>query len=549
MIPNVRKGGDMYGLINYLQGEGRANEHENPHVVAGDDFLTAWYATEGLEKASVKEITDYLEEPRRLFGTKVTTQVSEQDPETGAKRVTGYKDAHVWHCSLSLSVEEGNLGDERWQTIADDFMDEMGFTEASGKAPCRWVAIHHGVSSNGNDHIHIAASLVREDGTRWDGRYLDFKRAQEACRELEAKHGLMPVEGSRASIAERGEQPAERYQAARAGLERTAPKQMAEQVRSAAVASSSEAEWIRRVRAEGVVLKPVFAKGSTDVITGYRAALKPDQYGGKLAFYGGGTLGKDLSLPRLREGWEAPTLEQAQEASAEWQAAFRGKPPATAGRESRKLAPTAPQVAAEHLGAMNARLGQIPLHDREGWSRAASDISGALSAWAKYDKTNATELRSAAAVVARSAQVRRPADPSHARGKASSMATAFLFAAAKPKDRTKIAAARLVQELARAAAALRDYHRAAGHLRQAQSLHTEVVQRLERIPFTGYMQDQDSQPVQAMAARNASDAQTPGQRTGTTLTKQQGFPLPRPLAPPRRPEHVRTSEGERDVSR
>jgi hypothetical protein len=36
----------------------------------------------------------------------------------------------------------------------------------TGKADCRWVAVRHGLSTNGNDHIHIAVSLVREDRTK-----------------------------------------------------------------------------------------------------------------------------------------------------------------------------------------------------------------------------------------------------------------------------------------------------------------------------------------------------------------------------------------------
>ena len=31
----------MAGLMVYLAGPGRANEHENPHVVAGDDTALA----------------------------------------------------------------------------------------------------------------------------------------------------------------------------------------------------------------------------------------------------------------------------------------------------------------------------------------------------------------------------------------------------------------------------------------------------------------------------------------------------------------------------
>ena len=72
----------------------------------------------------------------------------------------GYKHADVWHCSLSLRAEEGALTDQQWGDIANDFVDAMGFTEASGKAQCRWAAINHGTSENGNHHIHIAVSLA-----------------------------------------------------------------------------------------------------------------------------------------------------------------------------------------------------------------------------------------------------------------------------------------------------------------------------------------------------------------------------------------------------
>ena len=82
---------------------------------------------------------------------------------------------HVSHCSLSLSASAGALSDEHWQDMAAEFMDEMRFTEASGKALALWVAIHHGRSAAGNDHIHVAVSVVREGGTRWDGRYRDSR--------------------------------------------------------------------------------------------------------------------------------------------------------------------------------------------------------------------------------------------------------------------------------------------------------------------------------------------------------------------------------------
>jgi len=122
-------------------------------------------------------------------------------------------DAGLLDCLARLTVELG-----RFPSAPDLRMRhrvQMGFTEASGKAPIRWVAIHHGVSTNGNDHIHIAATILREDGTRWDGRFNDYKTAQTAARAIEAKYGLATVAGREFGTAVRGEKPAERAQAAR----------------------------------------------------------------------------------------------------------------------------------------------------------------------------------------------------------------------------------------------------------------------------------------------------------------------------------------------
>lgn len=55
----------------------------------------------------------------------------------------------------------------------------MGFSEASGKAARRWVAVCHCVSTNGNDHLHSAVSLVREDGTKQ--RLITTSRGRSGC--------------------------------------------------------------------------------------------------------------------------------------------------------------------------------------------------------------------------------------------------------------------------------------------------------------------------------------------------------------------------------
>lgn len=155
-----------------------------------------------LDAATAREIGVALDTPRLAYSVEVTRQVGVADPETGEvhnDRVA----ADVWHCPLSLRAEEGQLSDEQWGTIAQQFVDRMGFTEASGKAPCRWVAVRHGLSKNGNDHVHIAVSLVREDGTKAT-THNDFKRAQELYRTLEAEHGLMPLDSRDRGMGERG---------------------------------------------------------------------------------------------------------------------------------------------------------------------------------------------------------------------------------------------------------------------------------------------------------------------------------------------------------
>jgi hypothetical protein len=350
--------------------------------VAGDRHLTAWHGAEILDEDSAHEIAGYLDKPRRVYGTEVRAQVTEADPDTGEKRVTGHKPQHVWHCSLSIRADEGPLGDERWQAIADDFAAAMGFTEP-GKAPCRWVAIHHGASKAGNDHVHFVASMVREDGTKWSS-WRDFPRAQAACRELERTYGLERVDGRAHGVGERGEKPAERARADRAGDTLTRPQRLTERLRRAAVAASCEDEWIRRCRRDEVVLKPYFAKGTTDVVRGYKAALKPADRDERLVFYAGGKLARDLSLPRLRELWGPASVDDAQRASDEWQACFRGQPTVHAGPETWPAQADAAQRAAVRLHEMREQLASA---DPRGWADAARDVSAALGARRAWTRT------------------------------------------------------------------------------------------------------------------------------------------------------------------
>lgn len=424
VIPNITQGDRMAGLMIYLAGPGRANEHEEPHLVAGDSALMAWHDDNELNRDAALDIANALDRAKQFFDTDVD-------------------DGHVFHCSLSLAAEEGQFSDERWGAIADDFMKEMDFTEDGGKAPARWVAVRHGPSKNGNDHIHIVASMVRDDGTKWNGWKSKYK-SQQAARTLEKKYGLNAVGNLR---AERGFTPAEQSKAIRQGLPEVERHSLARKVRVCAGASTDEAEFVRRARQEGVLVRPRYAAGRTDVVTGYSVAERPRK-GERAVWFGGNSLGRDLALPKLRAEWES-TPESATSAVAEWNAAARNRRPVRPGREMLQPSAELWSKYAIDVSSLREKLAPIPHDDHAAWAQAARETSAGFGAWSKRIEPTPGPLADAARELAKSAQLRRyPARPAvslpSARG-----ATMILLAATSKSDRA--AYALMFQQLAQTA--------------------------------------------------------------------------------------------------
>lgn len=198
MIPNITRGGRAQGLMAYLVGGGRHNEHQDQRLIAGDDRVTfAVSPGTALNAASAFELAALLDEPARAFGTKVVVPEYAKDAdsgdfvldESGKKIRVGERDAHVWHCSLALRSDERTVSDQEWERIAHSFVERMGFVDPDGRNSSRWVAVHHGASAKGNDHIHIAVQLVTEAGNK-ASVHNDFHRAQKTCRALEREYGL-----------------------------------------------------------------------------------------------------------------------------------------------------------------------------------------------------------------------------------------------------------------------------------------------------------------------------------------------------------------------
>ncbi|MEV7649110.1 relaxase/mobilization nuclease domain-containing protein [Arthrobacter sp. NPDC089319] len=498
MIPNITRGSRMTGLILYLastNADKTKNAHTEPHLVAGDAAIMAWYDDGVLDKDDALAIAKHLDRPRKAFGVSVQVKDMQWDAAKKERIHVGYKDASVWHCSLSLRAEEGALTDQQWGDIANDFVDAMGFTETSGKARCRWAAINHGTSENGNHHIHIAVSLVREDGTK-ASTHGDYKRAQNTCRELEVKYGLEQLSTVHAA---RGYDRAEKATAVRDEREMHRWS-LARKVRASAGASVSEAEFVRRARDTGLLVRPRYAKNTTDVIVGYSVAERP-RPGERPIWFGGGTLACDLKLTALRDGWmDSPQL--AMEAAAEWNAAARNK---------RKVFRTGPEKAeppaemwveyTRNATELVEQLRALPLDDHATWAKAARDVSGAFAAWSHRLEPTPGPLAATAAELSRTAQLRTP----KAHGKPvplpSIAGTAMLFMAASSKNKTAAQSALMLQ-LVNTAFAIHEMHQQSGRTREAQRIRAIVTEQLK--PFAASM----PRPVAAGAPGQAAPERT-----------------------------------------
>ena len=470
MIPNIVTGGDTDGLMRYLVGPGRANEHENPHVIAGSrDIVRKWGDWETISLSQASEIATRLDAYMHETGTFPTGKTRRFNPATGQVEWNGEIEAtHVWHCSLSLSPEEAALGDEVWGRIASDFMDQMGFTGSDGKAPCRWVAIHHGSAKNGGDHIHIAATIVREDGTKWSPWY-DQRRAQKACNVLEHRYGLLVVESREHGRGSRCDSAAAQNAAKRAGASRTDRTVLEERLRAAATAAASEADFVRLARRLGVRLHPRFTHGRTDIVVGYSAALRTED-GQQTRWWGGGRIARDLTLTQLRTRWQ-DTPTSALEAVEAWKGHYHPK--------------RAPYDGPDRIRALEyfrAHLEQLSPTDRVGLANASADIAGLLHAQAITARTSGGRdmLERAAVQVGRCAQLKtRPTDKRLVDvGARMASDLALSIAATSSPHMAAVALAHATVDLVQVIA---DLHEAAGQAATAAAIERDAQAVFDRV--------------------------------------------------------------------
>ncbi|MFE0187596.1 relaxase/mobilization nuclease domain-containing protein [Streptomyces sp. NPDC058989] len=284
MVPDISTGSRTYGLLNYLYGPGRREEHTDPHLVAA--WMPELAPDPGRDpKATLKQLTDRLDLP-------VLALPKHRRPAR-----------HVWHCPVRTAPGDRHLTDAEWAEVARRIVHATGIAEEGDDKACRWIAVRHA-----DDHIHLVATLKREDG-RSPRRHEDGIRAQAECRKIEAEFGLQILNDGDRTAAQRPTS-AERSKAERAGRTETPRETLRERVRQALVGAANEEEFFRRLAEAGLRIEKRLAP-SGDAL-GYKVALPGDRNrDGEPIWFSGSKLAQDLSLPKIRQRLDSGLSDDA----------------------------------------------------------------------------------------------------------------------------------------------------------------------------------------------------------------------------------------------
>jgi len=282
MIGKVLRGTNASGLLRYLYGPGRANEHTDPHLVAG-----------------FSDPAD-LEPERRHSGSPDLRRLAGLLAQPLAALAFQSCEQPVWHCSVRAAPEDRVLSDGEWAQVAAGIMHRTGLAPQGDDLGVRWVAVRHAP-----DHIHIVATLARQDGGKprtWN----DFYGVREACRDAERRFGLRTSAPADRTAARRATH-AETEQAARRGWDETPRAALRRAVCTAAAGAGTEQEFFTRLAQAGVLVRMRFSTASPGQVTGYAVGLaRHTARVGGVIWYGGGKLAADLTLPKLRARWQPP---------------------------------------------------------------------------------------------------------------------------------------------------------------------------------------------------------------------------------------------------
>ena len=167
MIGKSVKGSSAGGLVAYLAGPGKANEHENPGLVVGSFDVELLMSDVGRDLTSEKVrigLARALNSPAKRFGKEATM--------------------NVWHVPISCPPGEQPTLDE-WRLAAFSMAEKLGVDEGY-----RWALVKHGASRDGLDHAHLVIQRTHTETGKLASVAYDYKRVNAAAELTARELGL-----------------------------------------------------------------------------------------------------------------------------------------------------------------------------------------------------------------------------------------------------------------------------------------------------------------------------------------------------------------------
>ncbi|MGW4290397.1 relaxase/mobilization nuclease domain-containing protein [Streptomyces sp. NPDC004673] len=378
MVPDIGRGSRTYGLLVYLYGPGKREEHTDAHLVG------SW---EGFAPDPGRDTDPHVALARLTAA--LDLRVKQAGDRAPAK--------HVWHCSVRTAPDDRRLSDEEWNAVAQRIVQTTGIAPDGDPDGCRWIAVRHA-----EDHIHIVATLVRGDLRRPHLNY-DFNKAQAECRRIEEEMGLRRLNAGDGTAA-KNPTSAEKFKAERTGRPETSRESLREAVRQAVAGAHDEKEFFTRLRSAGLRVKMRHAP-SGDAL-GYTVALPGDRNRhGDPVWYPGSKLAPDLSLPQIRLRLADGTAESATPLAADGRAEW--SPPARERRSAAGIVERATtlldgdvdEAAAQLVGVgevLDAVAQTSPAATRAELVAAARGFERATRSHVRAERVDTRALRSAA---------------------------------------------------------------------------------------------------------------------------------------------------------
>ena len=159
------RGRDVRRLLGYLFREGLAGERglSAPHTDA--HLIAAWDGVDGLEPARQAG-------GGRDLGT-LAAALNAPLLAAGLGRQEWAQARPVYHLAISAAEDDRRLTDQEWADVVGEYVHRIGLAPRGDEAAVRWVAVRHA-----DNHVHVVATLARQDGKRvWPRN--DFYRARE----------------------------------------------------------------------------------------------------------------------------------------------------------------------------------------------------------------------------------------------------------------------------------------------------------------------------------------------------------------------------------